>query len=276
MLIATDLDRTLIFSEKFASQHPSDLELLGCENYRGANVSLIAATVRQALQEISVVATLVPTTTRTAAQYERLELGMRPPWVICCSGGVVLREHDGQLVADASWSAQVSAAMAAECAERRELHQVLSGYAGRPWLREVRDGGGIFFILIVDPALLPATELADLTHRGLLGNWRVVHQGGKVYVLPRVVTKAAAVEHVRRIITDESGVRPRLLAAGDSILDWDMICHSDAGWTSPDGELAVLGRSRPGVVRTLRGGVESSVDLIDAWRGELSVPAAPR
>ena len=94
-------------------------------------------------------------------------------------------------------------------------------------------------------------------------------------VLPRVVTKAAAVAHVRAQLTEACGARPRLLAAGDSVLDWDMICHADAGWTSADGELAALGRQRNNVVRTPRGGVESSLDIIAAWQADLGLFITP-
>lgn len=275
-LIATDLDRTLIFSEKFASRHPSELALSPCELYQGRNVSLIADSVRDALPVLAQHATFVPSTTRTKAQYDRLSLGVAAPWVICCSGGQVLRRRGGVLVADAAWDAHVRSLVAAECASRDEVAAMLSAYADAPWLREVREAEQVFLIAIVDPSCLPVEDLATITAAGTMMNWRVAHQGGKMYLVPRVVTKAEAVARVRAELAG-SGSAPRVLAAGDSVLDWDMLCHADAGWTAADGELAVLARERGTVARTVRGGVESSLDVVAAWAVELglALPGEP-
>ncbi len=260
-LIATDLDRTLIFSERFVAQHPTSTELAEVEPYQDRNVSLMAVEVREGLAVLAEHATLIPTTTRTRAQLRRVDLGFTPAYEICCSGGVILHRDSPDL----GWARSVQRITAAECMTHADAEAAFAPWTGRPWMRQLRDAEGIFLIASVDGASLPADELEALTETFTVGNWRVVHQGSKVYALPRVVTKWAAVNHVREQLGGE------VWAAGDSVLDWDMLAHSHRSWTAPDSELAGTGRQAAHLDVLDSPGLDSSVDLVRAWRALLGV-----
>lgn len=263
-LIATDLDRTLIFSEGFSSRHPTSTPVCEVETYQGRNISVAAREVIETLRWLDSRVTLVPTTTRTQAQLGRVRLGFTPRFEICCSGAVLLDAN----LPDPRWTREVRTLIDAECMTYDEAVNAFASWTGKGWQRELRDADGIFLIASVDAALLPADELLAVTETCVMGNWRVVHQGSKVYALPRVVTKSAAVAHLRERLGEE------VWAAGDSVLDWDMLAHATRAWTPADGELAASGRTAGHLRTTAAVGLDASVEIVRAWR-ELTEAAAP-
>ncbi len=70
--------------------------------------------------------------------------------------------------------------------------------------------------------------------------WTVSLQGRKIYAVPKPLTKSAAVREVaRRTGADLT------LAAGDSLLDADLLLAADRGWRPGHGELADSGWTAP-------------------------------
>jgi hypothetical protein len=257
-LITTDLDRTLIFSVAFVTTCPTSTPLHDVELYRGRNISVMAADVRHNLARLSRRLTLVPTTTRTRAQLRRLDLGFTPRFEVCSSGAAIL-ENDER---DAEWDATVRALAAAECMSYDEAEAGFGSWAGRTWMRQLRDAEGVFIIASVDSDALPPEEVESLTETFRVGNWRVVQQGSKVYALPRVITKSAATAHLTSRLGLASG---EVWAAGDSVLDWDLLAHAGRAWTAADGELAATGRTAPHLNVTDSSGVDSSVEIVREW-----------
>jgi hypothetical protein len=229
-LVCADLDRTLIYSEAaLGGDHAGPDPRLRCvELYQDRPLSYVTETAAGRLARLSTTALLVPTTTRTPEQYARVRLPGRPPrYAICANGGRLL--VDG--VDDADWSARVRARTAG-CASPGEilghLETVSGDFAARP-----RIASGLFCYLIVDRTALPAGWLGDLTGWCAERGWTTSLQGRKVYCLPRALTKsAAAVEVARR--TGAQG----LLAAGDSLLDGELLETADAAIRPAHGELA--------------------------------------
>jgi hypothetical protein len=252
-LIATDLDRTLVFSERFVSTRPTATPVCDVELYQGRNISLMAREVRDSLALLAKVHDLIPTTTRTRAQLRRIDLGFPAAHEICCSGGVVL--HDD--LPDEDWAATLASLVAAECMPYAEAEAGFAPWAGQTWMRQLRDAEGIFLIASVDA--VPRDEVEALTETFVEGNWRVVHQGSKVYALPRVVTKSAAVSYLQGRLGGE------VWAAGDSVLDWDMLAHAARAWTSADGELVSTGRTAEHLQVTQALGLDASVEIVRAW-----------
>ena len=72
LLIATDLDQTLIYSPGAASRGPQrDARVV--ELLDGLVISLLSSRTERDLRELQRHAVLVPATTRTRAQYERID-----------------------------------------------------------------------------------------------------------------------------------------------------------------------------------------------------------
>jgi hypothetical protein len=82
-------------------------------------------------------------------------------------------------------------------------------------------------------------------------------QGRKVYAVPAGLTKSAAAAEV----VARCGGGP-LLAAGDSLLDADLLDAADAAIRPAHGELADSGFTRPHVVVTATTGVHAGEELL--------------
>ncbi|NAZ84028.1 HAD family hydrolase [Kineococcus sp. R8] len=247
LLAASDLDQTLVFSERSAARDVAGL--VAVEEYEGRTISYVTPRAWDLLRELLATGDFVPVTTRTPAQYARIRWPAAPPaWAVCANGGVLLL--DGR--PDAAWSAQVRANLAAARA-LPEVHAVLARLAAElralvpgsadPAVRSVE---GLFAYVVLREGQRPPLEgarLGELT--ALLDGWGygVSLQGRKLYAVPRALTKSAAVAEVVR----RRGAAG-FVAAGDSLLDVDLLLAAERGWRPGHGELLRAGWDDPGVV----------------------------
>lgn len=138
-----------------------------------------------------------------------------------------------------------------------EIRSHLTSVADPSWLRKERVAEDLFAYLVVERELLPegwAKELSDWAEpRG----WTVSLQGRKIYAVPKPLTKSAAMREVAR----RTGAR-LTLAAGDSLLDADLLEAADHGWQPGHGELADSGRHAPHVTALTRRGVVAGEEII--------------
>ena len=126
LLIATDLDQTLIYSPGAASRGPQrDARVV--ELLDGLVISLLSSRTERDLRELQRHAVLVPATTRTRAQYERIDLPAGSRYAIVASGGGIL--VDGE--PDLAWAASVLARLRSTASPLAEVHELLDGLAAR-------------------------------------------------------------------------------------------------------------------------------------------------
>ncbi|MGI5443039.1 HAD family hydrolase [Streptomyces shenzhenensis] len=242
VLVASDLDRTLIYSAAALALTMPDARaprLLCVEVHESRPLSYLTETAAQLLTELGDTAVFVPTTTRTRKQYLRINLpGPAPAYAVCANGGHLL--VDG--VSDPDWHARVLARLAAECAPLDEVGQHLADTADPAWLRRHRVADDLFAYLVVERELLPEDWVKELAVWAENRGWTVSLQGRKIYVVPKPLTKSAAVREIARRTGAEL-----TLAAGDSLLDADLLLAADRGWRPGHGELADSGWTAPTV-----------------------------
>ena len=260
LMVASDLDQTLIFSPKAAARGPHRpsgvIEVLD-----GKTISLLSHATEQGLVQLARAAVVVPATTRTRAQFTRLDLPLHSRYAIVASGAVIL--VDGE--PDLDWSRGVAQRLGLDSAPVAALQAALQGFDDREWLLRVRDADDVFLVAAVDGDLLHGAELEEVTAScGSLG-WRAVHQGRKRYLLPNALDKAAAVREVARRVAEERGGHPVVLAAGDTELDRGMLETAAHGWFPAGSELDRLGYSVPHVTRTADAGLAASEQILAAW-----------
>ncbi|MFG3493940.1 HAD family hydrolase [Streptomyces sp. NPDC047928] len=235
-LIASDLDRTLIYSTAALALTAADAEaprLLCVEVYQGKPLSYVTEAAATILEELARTAAFVPVTTRTREQYQRIQLPCpQPRYAICANGGHLL--VDG--VSDPGWRAAVEARLADECASLAEVRAHLLAAADPAWLLKERVAEDLFAYLVVERALLPDGWTDELAEWADACGWTVSLQGRKVYAVPKPLTKSAAVREVARRTGAET-----VLAAGDSLLDADLLLAADRAWRPGHGELADTG-----------------------------------
>ncbi|MFJ7491768.1 HAD family hydrolase [Streptomyces sp. NPDC097727] len=256
-LVASDLDRTLIYSTAALQLPMPDAEasrLLCVEVYDHKPLSYMTETAATLLDELARTTVFVPTTTRTREQYGRIHLpGPAPRFAICANGGHLL--VDGE--SDPDWQTQVSRRLADECASLAEVRAHLLAAADPAWLLKERVAEDLFAYLVVERALLPEGWVKELGEWAETRGWTVSLQGRKIYAVPGPLTKSAAMNEVAR----RTGAT-LTLAAGDSLLDADLLLAADRAWRPAHGELADTGWSAPHVDVTAEHGVAAGEEIL--------------
>jgi hypothetical protein len=264
-VVCLDLDRTTIYSAAALDLRVADRDaprLLCVEVYRGAPLSFMTEAAVAAFAQLRAAATVVPTTTRTVEQLARVHLPGPPArYAIAANGGELL--VDGE--PDAAWSAGVRARLAG-CAPVAEVAAHLDATAGGFVLNR-RTAAGLFCYAVVDRAALPPDWVPALSAWCAARGWTVSLQGRKVYAVPGPLTKSAAAAEV----LDRTGGGP-LLAAGDSLLDADLLAAADAAVRPAHGELAESGFDLPGLHVTAATGAAAGAELL-GWLRERVVAA---
>jgi hypothetical protein len=257
VLVASDLDRTLIYSSAaLALTMPDERapRLLSVEVHERKPLSYMTETAAGLLAELGDVAVFVPTTTRTRKQYQRIQLpGPAPKYAICANGGHVL--VDG--VSDPAWHARVTELLARECAPLAEVRAHLETTADPLWVRKHRVAEDLFVYLVLERELLPEDWVKELAVWAENRGWTVSVQGRKLYAVPKPLTKSAAMREVVR----RTGAT-LTLAAGDSLLDADLLLAADRGWRPGHGELADAGWTAPGITSLPERGVAAGERIL--------------
>ena len=122
--------------------------------------------------------------------------------------------------------------------------------ASPAWVRKHRVAEDLFAYLVVERELLPEEWVKELAVWAENRGWTVSLQGRKIYAVPKPLTKSAAMREVAR----RSGA-DLTLAAGDSLLDADLLLAADLGWRPGHGELADTAFTAPAVTALPERGV---------------------
>lgn len=246
-VVASDLDRTLIYSSAALAlgrrgDQDADDRVVCVEHLNGRPLSFMTAAAAAALCELGQIASFVPTTTRTREQLARVTLpGPAPRYAIAANGGFLL--VDGRECPD--WTGHVTAALAATAAPLDVVSQHLSSVCLPEFTRKLREADGLFCYAVIDRPLLPSGFVAGLHAWAAERGWASSLQGSKLYLVPLALSKGAAVSEVARRLGATV-----ILAAGDSLLDAEMLCRADKGIRPGHGELAATGWANDHVATT--------------------------
>ncbi|RNF40268.1 hypothetical protein [Planococcus salinus] len=237
ILFASDLDQTLIYSHRSMGPDVTPEELQVVEHLEGKPQSFMTRRGQKALWELEKSAVFVPVTTRTQEQYERVtgiyRDGQLPRFAVISNGAVIL--ENGQPVRD--WSDNIRK----QCIDKKtvieELMPEIKRHFSEEWVLRIRQADDWFVYLIVDREGFPVENLEYYTKVFREIGWGMSLQGRKLYFMPESITKAAAMEYVRDRMEAEL-----VVAAGDSLLDLDLLESADLGFLAAHGE-AVRSRS---------------------------------
>ncbi|MDX2707892.1 HAD family hydrolase [Streptomyces sp. PA03-6a] len=256
-LVASDLDRTLIYSPSALALSMADEEaprLLCVEVHEGRPLSFMTENAAALIQRLAAAAEFVPATTRTRKQYRRINLpGPVPRYAICANGGhILVKGHT-----DHDWNAEMRRRLDEGCAPLAEVREFMARTCDETWLRKERVAEDLFVYLVVERSLLPERWVKDLAEWAEERGWTVSLQGRKVYAVPKPLTKSAALaEVVRRTGADH------VLAAGDSLLDAELLLAAHTAWRPGHGELADTGWGAPHVDALTLPGVAAGEEIL--------------
>lgn len=273
-LVALDLDGTLLYSARMLRLPDDDLlapRLVVAEVWRGAPLTYCTRRTETLLERLATSAHVVPVTTRTRAQYARVRLfegsgptsgdadrhtarrDLEPRYAVVANGGHLL--VDGR--PDEDWARHVRSTVDGVCRPVAEVAQALQRVTDGHRVSELRLAEDLFTYVAVDPATLPGEALTELADWCSGGGWRVSLQGRRLYCVPEPLTKSAAVAEVAR----RTGA-PRVLAAGDSLLDRDVLELADQAVRPAHGELHEIGWQQQHLIVTAASGVAAGEEIV--------------
>lgn len=257
VVVATDLDRTLIYSLNALGEGVSraDLDLLCVERLDGREISFLTARAADALRALADVAVLVPTTTRTLAQLARVLLpGVTPRFAVAANGGALL--VDG--APDLDWSAAVASTLAASAEPLEAVWEHLDRVFDPAWTTALRRADDLFCYAVVLREALPMGFAEELARWAAARGWVTSLQGRKLYVVPRALTKGAAVSEIARRVG-----AVEVLAAGDSLLDAELLDLASRGIRPAHGELHESGWGADHIELTRAEGVLAGEEIAE-------------
>jgi hypothetical protein len=257
VLAASDLDRTLIYSPSALALTMPDEHaprLLCVEVNEARPLSFMTETAAWLLARLAAAAEFVPATTRTRKQYRRINLpGPVPRFAITANGGHILvkgrTDHD--------WHTEMRRRLEESSAPLAEIRDYLARTADPLWLRKERIAEDLFVYLVVERSLVPEGWVKDLAEWADERGWGVSFQGRKIYAVPKPLTKSAALAEVVRRTGAE-----HVLAAGDSLLDADLLLAAHTGWRPGHGELADSGWSAPHIHALDTAGIAAGEEIL--------------
>ncbi|MCI8665084.1 MAG: HAD hydrolase family protein [Dorea sp.] len=220
-VVHLDLDNTLIYSYKhiFGAEKPDGM-WMNVETYQGRKISYVTKKTQELLRYLNKKCLLVPTTTRTIQQYNRIALDAGPfDYALVCNGGILLINGES----DPSWYER-SRELIADCT--KELRHALNLLEKEPLRKfELRFIEKLFvFTKCNDPDTVISRLKMELDTEKI----DVLANGEKVYAVPKKLDKGMAVQRFGEYIGADE-----VVAAGDSEFDVSMVEAADIGIVPP-------------------------------------------
>lgn len=259
VLVACDLDGTLIFSRRRCGVSAPERDLVCVERVDGHAVSFMTNAAHRGLRDLGHVAPVMAVTARSVAQYRRVSVPMSSTYAVVANGGVLLR--DG--APDPAWSAQLRRVLRG-VASVGTVEAHLTATCAPDWTKRIMVVEELFCCVVLDEGTLPGDWLAEQDHWAQSRGWRVSLQGSKLYVVPQPLDKAAAVAEVAARIGAGT-----VFAAGDALLDAQLLRTASAGVHPASGELAETGWSAAGVTTVPGRGALGGEQVVDWLRARV-------
>jgi hydroxymethylpyrimidine pyrophosphatase-like HAD family hydrolase len=264
VLLACDLDGTLIYSRRAVGADASLHELTCVEEINGVPASFMTEGAATGLATLSKVADVVPVSTRSPDQFARLRLPTTSGYAVLANGGLLF--VDGRL--DPAWSAVIAARLRATTPFDEVWRHVHSS-CDPQWTTKIRRVDELFCYAVLDRDRAPEAFLLQERAWASARGWRTSLQGRKLFWVPAALTKAAAVAE----IADRGGAEV-VLAAGDALLDSDLLEYADLGVFPSHGELADTQWSAPGVSQVPGRGVVGGQQIVEWLADAVAATAA--
>ncbi len=227
MIFASDLDRTLIYSEKFLKEFSEEAVAVEYGKYN----SYMTKHATELLKVINRKTIFVPCTTRTIEQYQRIQFfqeEVRPKYAVVSNGANLL--FDG--IIDIEYQKGMARTLVNECLASEEIRKEYGKLDSVNWSQPLRQADGVFYYCIIDREKAPLLDLASFSEWVSKQNWEMSIQGRKLYLVPRVINKWSAIQRIVEITGDE-----QVFGAGDSLLDIPLVKGAQRGISPAHGEL---------------------------------------
>ena len=223
ILFATDLDNTLIHSLRHKREGDVCVEWID-----GGEWGYMSAEAIGLLRRVREHAEVIPVTTRSIAQYQRIRWpeGLQPRCAVTTNGAVMLEDDAPR----ADWQAGTEAIVSPVCQQLEQLTEQM--HATGRFLRCRMVDGMYAFVYCREREQAVAVEAE---HRDMPGI-RCVRSAKKVYFFPEGLDKGTAVTRLRQLIAPD-----HMVSAGDSSIDVPMLRLADTAIAPASAKLPVEG-----------------------------------
>lgn len=216
MIFFTDLDNTIIYSYK----HDIGPQKRNVEIYQGRKISFITEETFKYLKELKKRILIVPTSTRTMEQYERIDLGVGTfRYALVCNGGILIK--DGLRVD--TWYEKSLEEIRESEEELSKGLKILEADLRRSF--ELRYVENLFVFTKCDAPKIVVSDLQEKLNKDYVD---VFNNGTKVYIVPKKLNKGRAIERFMEYKGEAFSV-----AAGDSEFDISMLRRGNVGLAPP-------------------------------------------
>lgn len=207
MIFATDLDRTMIYSEKFINNE-NRTSVIGYQD--GKIKSYMTRKAKILLDELKEKITIIPCTTRARDQYERVPYFQDCKYAICANGAIILKDGEE----DPQWKAVMQENLLMCIREMETYKKDLEKESFvRKGVVKVVDGYFLFFRV---EDMLDCLKYLEMNVDKNKFYYSI--STTKVYIFPKFVSK----EHSLRYLTDRIGDKD-IVVAGDNDVDFKMM-----------------------------------------------------
>lgn len=227
MIFATDLDNTMIFSHRQVIGLEDELYCV--EYYNGKPITYMTHSAIQMFKNLIGNIFVIPVTTRSISQFERIEFFSTTEYAIVDNGGIILHNR----IQDSEWNNYIQSILVKY--DLKGTYEIFSDLPGLISSPKIVDGKFVF----------AKSDNIDLCREYLKCKldtkiWQVSYQGKKVYAIPIEITKGNALKYISENLIHNN--QP-IVSAGDSNLDISMLDYSDYSIIPRDSELSALNRS---------------------------------
>lgn len=263
MIFASDLDQTLIYSINFLNKHYNDHQQLRddslslIEMYNGEPLSYIHNEVIEKVRQIDATGLFVPVTTRTEAQYKRIEFSkfeIHPQYAVTTNGAKVLKNGE----VDKEWEGYILSRLKDNAVDSDKITKLIKAIIPSTAIKKIRTAEEIFTYCVLHRSLFD-TDLLLVLERELGSAWKLSLQGTKLYFMPSVVSKGDALKYVQQQLGEDE-----VVAAGDSLLDIPLLEKADMGIIPTHGEIFNQSLQHKHAFKVAKGkGVEASIGILN-------------
>lgn len=237
-------------------KYPIQGEVTAIEYKDGDVISFMSQRSFELLKQFHEKQLFIPVTTRSIYQYERIvafQQWIQPKYAITNNGGTIL--VDGKR--DAEWDRLIRRKIATTSLPKEDLLKMLAKICYKDWVDKERTIDELFYIIYINRQSFPYQELMALEKEFIKTGWKMFLQGRKLYILPVQLNKAIAVAHLQNYVDYDVHV-----AAGDSLMDYDMLVQADIGYSPRHGEIFDKQKNDSNVIWLKEQGATSTEELL--------------
>ncbi len=238
MIFASDLDSTLIYSSRHCNLINEE-NLFPVDFYNNNMCSFITKSLQHKLEHINEIMLFIPVTTRSPEQYTRMKYFydiIKPKYAVVANGGIILKNG----IELKSWT-DITSNKLKKIVSVRNMIGLCSFFLESDFIKSYKTCEDLFIYSIVDEDKLAnnitngkvSLDYFEVLRSFCEGyNYSVSKQGKKVYIVPNCINKYDPINYIMQL--ENINI---FFAAGDSLLDYPIIKHSNYGLVPSHGEL---------------------------------------